>query len=596
MLLSIEIQFILSNIVISTLIAAAVLTKKLFKSQLSQRGHYNLWLPVLASFIIPFLPFKADLINLFARFLYIFKTSSSDISYKASASSSDINTAAGLLMEDFAVSIDKNGLSKLPYIIAAVWIIGMLAVLIMIILTNIKIKRILDSSLCVQNKAVLEIFEECKSKAAVKQKIDFKSSAFISSPITFGIIRPKIILPIKLINDFSLEDIGFILLHELLHCKRRDSVINLIMCILQTVYWFNPMIYYMRSKIYIDKELACDASVLNVLSTSQHISYGYTLLNFAEKLTVYKFDIVSGIGGSSSQIKKRINNIISYKPESKKLKFKNNIALLLTISVVLGATPFISVNASLMDNYNFSAHNICYEDMSTYFGGYEGSFVLYDLNDDAWSIYNEKLSTKRVSPNSTYKIYSALFGLEAESVTPECSLIEWDGTINYYDSWNQDHTLETAVQNSVNWYFDILDYRTGMAELKHYINKINYGNEDLSGGLNKYWLESSLKISPIEQVELLKKLYLNEFGFSPENIAAIKNSLLLYEANSNVMYGKTGSGKINGKSINGWFIGFMETPENTFFFAAYIKGDDNASGNKAREIALDILNNKLYLP
>ena len=141
-----------------------------------------------------------------------------------------------------------------------------------------------------------------------------------------------------------------------------------------------------------------------------------------------------------------------------------------------------------------------------------GSFVLYDVTKDQWQIYNEKLSTRRVSPDSTFKIYSGLFALEEGLIAPESSGREWNGTAYPFESWNQDQTLATAMQNSVNWYFQDLDQQMGISALYSYYRQVSYGNCDLSSGTDQYWAEASLKISPAEQVLLLSGLLQNRWG------------------------------------------------------------------------------------
>ena len=100
--------------------------------------------------------------------------------------------------------------------------------------------------------------------------------------------------------------------------------------------------------------------------------------------------------------------------------------------------------------------------------------------------------------------------------------IAWDGENYPFEAWNSDQTLQSAMPASVNWYFQSIDEQLGADTLLNYIKEIKYGNENMSGAFSTYWLESSLKISPIEQVELLTKLYNNHFNFSPENIHVLK--------------------------------------------------------------------------
>src|SRR5699024_6904379 len=112
---------------------------------------------------------------------------------------------------------------------------------------------------------------------------------------------------------------------------------------------------------------------------------------------------------------------------------------------------------------------------------------------------------------------------------PDASGQSWDGSAQPFAAWMQDQTLSSAMQNSVNWYFQNLDYRMGSLRLSSYYSRIGYGNGDISGGLKSYWADSSLQISPLEQVRLLAGLLSGDWDFAPENVQAIKDALLLSE-------------------------------------------------------------------
>lgn len=198
-------------------------------------------------------------------------------------------------------------------------------------------------------------------------------------------------------------------------------------------------------------------------------------------------------------------------------------------------------------------------------------------------------ATLRVAPNSTYKIYDALFGLEEGVITPENSFIAWNGETYPFEAWNADQTLQSAMNSSVNWYFQAVDEQLGTSDVYSYVQEIGYGNENMSGDFSSYWMESSLEISPIEQVELLTKLQNNSFGFAPENINAVKDAICLSASDAGTFYGKTGTGRVNGQDVNGWFIGYIETADNTYFFATNISADSDATGGNATEITMSIL-------
>ncbi|MBM7587311.1 beta-lactamase class D [Bacillus pakistanensis] len=114
----------------------------------------------------------------------------------------------------------------------------------------------------------------------------------------------------------------------------------------------------------------------------------------------------------------------------------------------------------------------------------------------------------------------------------------------------------------------------------------------MSGGIEDYWLESSLKISPIEQVQTLKDFYTNQFGFDEKNVQLIKDAIKLETKDHSTLYGKTATGTVNGKNVNGWFMGYVETKNNTYFFATNIENNHHANGIIATDITKSILEDK----
>lgn len=425
----------------------------------------------------------------------------------------------------------------------------------------------------------------------INRNIHVYSTAFLKSPIIVGLLKPCIYLPIHLISDYNESDMRYMLLHELQHYKHKDAIANYLMNFAGVIYWFNPLVWYALKEMRNDREVACDTSVLKMLEEDEYADYGNTLINFAEKISLTPFPFAAGLGGNMKQMKRRIINIASYEKPTFIKRVKGMTAFMLTAVLLLGFAPFISTYAADGSHYQWdsSSENISYVDLSTYFGEYEGSFVLYDLENDAWSIHNKDHATLRVAPNSTYKIYDALFGLEEGVITPENSFIAWNGEIYPFEAWNADQTLQSAMNSSVNWYFQTVDEQLGASDVYSYIQEIGYGNENMSGDFSTYWMESSLEISPIEQVELLAKLQNNSFGFAPENISTVKDAICLSSSDAGTFYGKTGTGRVNGQYVNGWFIGYIETADNTYFFATNISADSDATGGNATEITMSIL-------
>lgn len=242
------------------------------------------------------------------------------------------------------------------------------------------------------------------------------------------------------------------------------------------------------------------------------------------------------------------------------------------------------------------------EDLSSEFGEYEGCFVLLDQKRNQYTVYNYEKSKERVSPCSTFKIMNTLIGLEAGVLQNENTTFFWDGTDYKNSSWNQDQTLAQAVKNSTFWYFQRNAKEVGPKRMQSYLDQTDYGNKDISGGLTIFWEQSSLQISPLEQVQFLQKVHEGKTMFSPSNVDVLKKVIWISEKDDAVLFGKTGSGlREEGRFIplgpedgyvRGWFVGYVEKDENTYYVATLIEGEDQAYGGKAREITLKILKDK----
>lgn len=586
------IRFLICNVFISGIIGILLTAKQIFKNNLSSRMQYNLWFLLLGLLAVPFVPFRL------IGFPQIFSWLSSLGGSPSSGTENVIGEAVGTnpmgntdWMNDFALSVNSETPSIAGYILLGIWIVGIFAMFILIIKSSLRLRNLEKSALPLQNKEVRRLYNHCLEEMGIHRDIPVYSTAFLKSPIIVGLLKPCIYLPIHLISDYNESDMRYMLLHELQHYKHKDAIASYLMNTVGVVYWFNPLVWYALKEMRNDREIACDTSVLKMLEEDDYEEYGNTLINFAEKVSLTPFPFAAGLGGNMKQMKRRIINIASYEKPTIIKRVKGATAFILTSVLLIGFAPFISTYAADGSLYQWdsSAKNLSYVDLSTHFGEYEGSFVLYDMGNDDWTIYDMEHATLRVAPNSTYKIYDALFGLEEGIITPENSFIAWNGETYPFEAWNADQTLQSAMNSSVNWYFESVDKQLGAADISSYIQEIGYGNENISGDFSTYWMESSLKISPIEQVELLTQLHNNNFGFAPENINAVKDAICLSSSDAGTFYGKTGTGRVDGQDVNGWFIGYIETADNTYFFATNIGADSDATGGNATEITMSIL-------
>jgi beta-lactamase class D len=235
-------------------------------------------------------------------------------------------------------------------------------------------------------------------------------------------------------------------------------------------------------------------------------------------------------------------------------------------------------------------------ELEKYFQDFTGAFVLYDLNNDHYSRYNPERCAERFLPASTFKILNSLIGLETGVIPDEDYVIKWDGTQYENSAWNRDHTLKTAIQHSVVWYYQELARRVGTEKMQYHVDAVQYGNKDITGRIDSFWLDGALRISADEQVELLKRLYHDDLPFSRRSMKIVKEILVLENTNTYRLIGKTGSGLVDTSYI-GWFVGYVEEKDTVYFFVTNIESSSSeADGVKAKEITRDILQGLELLP
>ncbi len=246
-------------------------------------------------------------------------------------------------------------------------------------------------------------------------------------------------------------------------------------------------------------------------------------------------------------------------------------------------------------------------DYGAYFHGIEGTAVFYSTTEQMYYIYNKDLAEHPSSPCSSFKIISCLMGLESGAIDPSNSTLQWDGTNYPLNDWNKDLDYRQAFKVSGIWYFRKIIDLVGEEYVQTTLEALNYGNCDISeweGSLNNilfpafknwkelngFWQESSLEISPRQQVDVMKKIFEDKNVFSQENLKLMKEVMLTENRDSSIkIYGKTGSGIKDDDWVDAWFVGMFENNGGTTYFAIRLNQPD-ARGPKAKEIAINIIN------
>ncbi len=210
----------------------------------------------------------------------------------------------------------------------------------------------------------------------------------------------------------------------------------------------------------------------------------------------------------------------------------------------------------------------------------KGSFLLYDLKKDNYLVYNSKGAKIGYLPASTFKIFNTLVGLETGVVDTNV-MIRWDGVRRWNADWNRDMKLKTAFQLSCVPCYQQIARKVGAERMKTWLQKANYGNMDVqASNIDTFWLTGNSRISPLEQVAFLKRIYNNDLPFSKNSVEQLKNIMVVERKDSYALRAKTGW-TVQGKQNIGWYVGYVEKADNVYFFALHIqkKVHKKGSGN-----------------
>ncbi len=162
--------------------------------------------------------------------------------------------------------------------------------------------------------------------------------------------------------------------------------------------------------------------------------------------------------------------------------------------------------------------------------------------------------------------------------------------------WDRDQPLRRAINLSAVPLFRQLAADIGPARMQAFLRDIDYGNADIGGEADAFWLTGDLRISALEQVEFLTRLATGRLEVSDESVAAIRDALARQVAPGVVLYTKTGSGRIEGDGASGflgWQVGWVERSGKTMVFAFWTEADSYVAMREEREAFLAILIKRL---
>ena len=542
--------------------------------------NYKVWYLTLLAGLIPFIPIKFS-------FFKFNNLNNQEPTVESNSHNLNPNINTTKPVHEFTTDIHKFNWDSIDNICTVIWIVLVIILSFKFLKSLLYLKYLKRQSLYLneneKNKIDTILFNH-----QYKKNIVIRKAESIHSPITFWYGKYIILIPslyFKSINDKKLK---YIILHEYAHAKNRDTLHLIIFHIFSIAMSYNPLIQIVKRKMIHDNEVEADRFVLNNINKYEFKSYAEAIMDSVLKTSFFNKNILShSFNGKKSLLKRRLINI-----KEGNLKKQSKLILIFicifTFFIMIIQSQFL-MGQSLTD-YNYkkplqSDYQIL--DESKNFGSNSGSFVMYSMKKDKYYIYNEKESRKRYSPDSTYKIYLAMFGLDHHIISDKNSRMSWNHKHYPFESWNKEQDLNTAMQNSVNWYFERISNQLSKNYTSDQLKQLNYGNKNL-GSYKAYWLEDSLKISNLEQVIVLKNMMEQNNHFSKKAKKQLSSSLLIRKNENYELYGKTGTGIVNGKYNNGWFVGYVITNHDKYYFSTHLS-DEKASGENAKLINEKIL-------
>lgn len=207
--------------------------------------------------------------------------------------------------------------------------------------------------------------------------------------------------------------------------------------------------------------------------------------------------------------------------------------------------------------------------------GVTGCFVLYDASRDTTIRVNAERCRRRFIPASTFKIFNSLVSLQTGAIPDEYTTIPWDSVVRGNPNWNTDLNLRDAFRVSCVPCYQTLARRVGYDRMKEWVERERYGNGEIGGGVDRFWLSGDLRISAEEQIDLLRRLHDGRLGFSNRSMIIVRDIMLMDVTENYVIRGKTGwATDVDGDRNIGWVVGWVEKGEKVAYFALNISSQE----------------------
>lgn len=211
------------------------------------------------------------------------------------------------------------------------------------------------------------------------------------------------------------------------------------------------------------------------------------------------------------------------------------------------------------------------ESLAKHFGdaGTAGTFVGYRVDDYLVIASDSVRSGEAKLPASTFKIPNSIMALETGVVgDPDTDVFKWDGIKRPIEAWNRDHTMRTAIAASVVPVYQEIARRIGSQRMQKYLDLLEYGNRNIGGGIDQFWLTGDLRIDPVQQVDFVDRLRRGVLPVSKRSQELVRDILPVTKVGDAEIRAKSGLlGAERGEPSLGWMVGWAEKGSANTVFA-----------------------------
>lgn len=213
----------------------------------------------------------------------------------------------------------------------------------------------------------------------------------------------------------------------------------------------------------------------------------------------------------------------------------------------------------------------------------------------------------KTAPASTFKVPHALIALDTGVVTDPLAPMKWDGSDQSFDLWERDHSLDSAVKDSVFWLFQRTATLIGRERMSAELKKLGYGSDSFEGELTRFWVNGDLVISPAEQLQFLHRMMRYELPVRREHVDAVKRAFLMpagkitnasgshdfaLTSAPTLLHAKTGNATVEGERVS-WLIGHLDVRGRQYVFVSRKRMKGGMPGTAGAELARTMLNERL---